>query len=80
VHTWSSDRFRQQFPYYYDQCLLPNCSNKVGNEYLGTVYPAEEELGPQCGACRTELYLCGSCKEVSRFPRYNVVTKVSYLT
>lgn len=64
--------FREQFPYYYDQCY--HCNNKVNNSYLGTVSPSSEELAYT--ASRTELYLCSSCITSSRFPRFNTVSKI----
>ena len=64
--------FREQFPYYYDQCY--HCNNKENNSYLGTVFPSIEELAYT--ASRTELYLCGSCITSSRFPRFNTVSKI----
>jgi len=64
--------FREQFPYYYDQCY--HCDNKENNSYLGTVFPSLEELA--FTASRTELYLCGSCITCSRFPRFNTVSKI----
>ena len=64
--------FREQFPYYYDQCY--HCGNKENNSYLGTVFPSSEELAYT--ASRTELYLCGSCITSSRFPRFNTVSKI----
>eukprot|EP01038_Epipyxis_sp_PR26KG_P012985 gene12985-17412_t len=64
--------FRQEFPYYYDKCSL--CDNSNNNEFLGVIFPSLDEQSYL--ASRTELYLCGSCSNISRFPRYNNVTKV----
>lgn len=67
-------RFRQIFPYYYDACNA--CSNREQNKYFGCVYSDAEEREYQSG--RTELYRCGKCENVSRFPRYNHMVKVRY--
>lgn len=67
--TW----FRDQFPYFYDQCEC--CLNRENNSYLGTIFPNVTERNFLAG--RTELYLCGLCNNVSRFPRYNNVAKVT---
>ena len=49
-----------------------SCTNgqKDGNEYLGFVYPSlrEREEGRAGG---TELFLCVSCRQVTRFPRFH---------
>jgi hypothetical protein len=69
-------RFRAEFPYYYDGCMQASCCNREGNEYLGTMFPSLEERAEGCKASRTELYVCGKCAGVSRFPRYHAAKKV----
>jgi hypothetical protein len=64
--------FRDEFPYYYDNCIF--CKNKQSNFQYGSVYPTKEELSYH--ARITELYCCSICKETSRFPRFNSVHKV----
>ncbi len=64
--------FRNEFPYYYDNCIF--CKNKQSNFPYGSVYPTKEELSYH--ARITELYCCSICKETSRFPRFNSVHKV----
>jgi hypothetical protein len=68
LSTW----FRNRFPYFYDQCSC--CNNKDNNLFLGYVYPNSSEV--EYLARGTELYVCGACKHVSRFPRFNNVAKV----
>jgi len=68
LSTW----FRNRFPYFYDQCSC--CSNKHDNLFLGYVYPNQSEA--EYLARGTELYVCGACRHVSRFPRFNNVAKV----
>jgi len=64
--------FRVQFPYFYSPCCC--CQWKDNNEYLGLVFPSSEERPFKAGL--TELILCSRCKQVSRFPRYNLARKV----
>jgi len=77
--------FRNQFPYFHDRCLHCGVSVKEENarraeettenpkeddqSFVGFVFPnATERIGK---ASRTELYLCPSCGEFTRFARYN---------
>jgi peptide-N4-(N-acetyl-beta-glucosaminyl)asparagine amidase len=64
--------FKQSFPYYYDHCYA--CANRKDNEYFGSVYSIPSEREHLSG--RTELYFCGSCRSLSRFPRFNDMRKV----
>lgn len=64
--------FRDEFPYYYHTCGY--CGHKQQNQYLGTVYSTKEERDYQ--SARTELYVCSSCGEVTRFARFNDMRKV----
>jgi len=66
--TW----FRSLFPYYYDQCGL--CGNRDKNEYLGCLFSNAQER--QYDSSRTELYHCDKCQHVTRFARYNTMSKV----
>lgn len=66
--------FRENFPYYYSNCLYSDCSftqEKSQNMYLGCVYPRPDELQDRAGV--TELNLCASCQRVTRFPRFNAL-------
>ena len=64
--------FRNEFPYYYDNCIF--CKNKRSNLQYGSVYPSKEEIEFQ--ARITELYYCSMCNNTTRFPRFNSVHKV----
>lgn len=64
--------FKQQFPYYYDNCL--SCGNVRTNIMYGSVYPTQNERSYLAG--KTELYSCIKCNSTTRFPRFNEVTKV----
>lgn len=64
--------FKQQFPYYYDNCL--SCGNARTNMWYGSVYPSTMERAYRAG--KTELYSCTQCNCTSRFPRFNEVQKV----
>mmetsp|Transcript_24497 Transcript_24497/g.23524 ORF Transcript_24497/g.23524 Transcript_24497/m.23524 type:complete len:456 (+) Transcript_24497:119-1486(+) len=66
--------FRDEFPYYYHQCL--HCGQKDGNSCYGLVFPSGEEQQFEAG--RTELYICSNknCGLTSRFPRFNAVHKI----
>lgn len=68
--------FRAQFPYYYSACLRESCGHegRGPNEYLGSVFPTAEELTHRAGV--TELNLCLCCKQVTRFPRFNALSKM----
>ena len=73
-------RFKNEFPYYYDQCLESTCLNKQNNQYFGTVCPSKLEYGEDStAATRTELYVCGRCQTISRFPRYYRMSKVNIM-
>lgn len=54
------------------------CQERENNQYLGTVYPSIEERVDGSKAGRTELYLCGTCHQASRFPRFNSMSKVKH--
>lgn len=64
--------FRSQFPYYYSGC--DSCGKKGENEFVGYIYPSQEERAHQAG--RTELYQCTTCTSRFRFPRFNAFGKV----
>lgn len=64
--------FRGEFPYYYDTCL--QCTNKVNNTFIGYIRPNEDETRSRAG--RTELYSCGKCGGLTRFPRFNLLDRV----
>ena len=73
--------FQEEFPYYYSGCQSPVliCSNnhevdKKGAEFIGCVYPNMEERDSRAGIC--ELYLCDTCKRISRFPRFHSMRAV----
>tara|TARA_A100001015_G_scaffold314605_1_gene424412 strand:- start:628 stop:1815 length:1188 start_codon:yes stop_codon:yes gene_type:complete len=73
--------FREEFPYYYSKCDYNNnddgCANteKDGNLYLGSVYPSAQERANDARAGVCELFLCHTCKKVTRFPRYHAMNK-----
>ena len=71
-----SEWFRMQFPYYYDNCNY--CKHSRNNTYLGMSAPTSYEKLHV--ASRTEFYLCSLCNQVTRFPRYQVITKVRLLS
>lgn len=64
--------FRSEFPYYYSGC--DNCMKLIDNEFVGYVYPSQDERVHQAG--RTELYCCTACASKFRFPRFNAFGKV----
>jgi hypothetical protein len=64
--------FKQQFPYYYDNCI--HCGNARTNTWYGSVYPSNVERTYRAG--NTELFSCVKCNCTSRFPRFNEVSKV----
>ena len=68
--------FRDEFPYFYDACLVDECANKENNSFIGYIYPSEAEREDK--ASRTELYLCGKCGGQHRFPRFSIVLKVIF--
>lgn len=68
--------FKQQFPYYHDKCLT--CDNRQENRFLGMIHPSNVEIIDS--ASRTESYLCAVCQSVSRFPRFQDMTKVRSLS
>ena len=58
--------FKAGFPYYKSACL--HCGhNGQGNRMLGVVAPSAVER--EVNATLTEVYCCGDCGRVYRFPR-----------
>lgn len=64
--------FRQNFPYYYNECQL--CDERVNGRYYGKIFPLQSERTFRAGV--TELYSCSKCNQTSRFARFNLMTKV----
>ena len=65
--------FRQEFPYYRDQC--DNCHAK-GCKFQGNQAPTEEERMRSAFIDTTEVYRCGKCHKITRFPRYLAATEI----
>jgi hypothetical protein len=55
-------------------CFHDEDEEEEGGSFLGYVYPTPQELSGK--AARTELYLCRSCGNFTRFPRYNAASTV----
>lgn len=66
--------FRQEFPYYQDQC--EHCEAK-GCVFQGNQAPTKEEQICSSWIDTTEVSLCEKCHKQSRFPRYLAAMEIT---